>query len=68
MIENRPFGPAAVPWLFPGWAGLFVIEFPDDIVDGRSVRFQASDADWRLAQSRGGRIAALVEPRSSHSR
>ena len=63
VIDNRPFGAAAVPWLFPGWAGLFVIHFPDDVVDGRTVRFRADDVHWRLAQSRGGRIARLVEAR-----
>jgi hypothetical protein len=60
-IENQPFASAAVPWLFPGWAGLFVIAFPGESVDGRQVRFQAYDADWALAQARGGRIAALVQ-------
>jgi hypothetical protein len=62
-IENRPFGPAAVPWLFPGWAGVFLIHYPDDTVEGRTVRFRVDDTDWHLAQSRGGRIARLVERR-----
>jgi hypothetical protein len=62
-IENQPFGPAAVPWLFPGWAGVFLIHFPGETLDGRTVRFRVTDADWRLAQSRGGRIARLVERR-----
>ncbi len=65
-IANQQFGSAAVPWLFPGWAGLFVIYFPDDVVDGRTVRFRVNEADWKLAQSRGGRLAALVE-RADHS-
>jgi hypothetical protein len=61
-IPNRPFGPSRfLPGLMPGWAGMFVVFFPDDVVDGRPVRFLASsDADWRVAQERGGRIAELV--------
>ncbi len=62
-IQNRPFGSAMVPWLFPGWAGVFVIHFPHDTVDGRTVRFRVDDKDWALAQARGGRIASLVERR-----
>jgi hypothetical protein len=60
-IPNRPFGALTIPWQFPGWAGLFVIHFPDDVVDGRPVRFLVSDADWERLQARGGRIASLVE-------
>lgn len=61
-IPNRPFGPAGIPWLFPGWAALFAIHFPDDVVDGRTVRFAASEEDWARAQARGGRMARLVVP------
>jgi hypothetical protein len=61
VIQNRPFHTAVIPWLFPGWAGLFVIHFPDNALDGRQVRFVVSEEDWARAQKRGGRIAALVE-------
>jgi hypothetical protein len=53
-----------VPWLFPGWAGLFVIEFPGEGVNGRRMRFVVNDQDWALAQARGGRIAAVVQRRA----
>jgi hypothetical protein len=61
-IQNRPFAsaPVARP-LFPGWAGVFVIEFPANVVDGRPVRFVARGDDGTLAAERGGRIAALFQ-------
>jgi hypothetical protein len=61
-IQNRPFGPARLGRPFPGWAGVFVITFPSNTVDGRSVRFIARDGDDALARQRGGRIAALLPP------
>jgi hypothetical protein len=27
------------PWLFPGWAAVFVLAEPGDVIDGRTVRF-----------------------------
>jgi hypothetical protein len=59
-IQNRAFSSARIPGLFPGWAGVFVIHFPEDSVDGRPVRFIAADGDWTLAHARGGRIAQLL--------
>ncbi len=44
------------------WAGLFVIYFPDGVVDGRPVRFVVSPEDWTRIQARGGRIVRGVEP------
>jgi hypothetical protein len=61
-IQNRPFGPARLGHLFPGWAAVFVITFPSNTVDGRPVRFVGGDADDALARQRGGRIAALLPP------
>ena len=61
-IPNRPFGSLTLPTQFPGWAGLFVIHFPDGVVDGRPVRFVVSPEDWTRIQARGGRIARVVEP------
>src|SRR5262249_17894014 len=64
LIENQPFGLSrGFPALFPGWAGMFVVFFPDDTVDGRPVRFLVSEDDWQRAQARGGRVAALVTRR-----
>jgi len=59
-IQNRVFHSAGIPGLFPGWAGVFVIHFREDTVEGHPVRFLAADGDWTLAQSRGGRIARLL--------
>src|SRR5262249_1237703 len=39
-IEKRHFVPGPfAPTLFPGWAAVFVIFFPDNVVDGRRVYF-----------------------------
>jgi len=59
-IQNRPFHGAILLRSFPGWAGVFVIEFPTNVVDGRPVRFVARDDD-APAEQRGGRIAALLQ-------
>jgi len=64
-VENEPFPPALIPWLFPGSAGVFLIFEPADTIAGRRVRFVAGESDWRLAHERGGRIAALVERQGS---
>jgi hypothetical protein len=64
LIENHPFSVSRlVPRLMPGWAGIFVVYFPQNTVDDRPVRFLVSDADWSRAQERGGRIAELVVKR-----
>jgi hypothetical protein len=64
MIENRPFGLSrGFASVYPGWAGMFVVFFPDNTVDGRPVRFLVSEDDWQRAQARDGRIAALVTRR-----
>jgi hypothetical protein len=65
LIENRPFGPKrGLPDALIGSVGAFVIFFPDDTVDGRTVRFGVDAHDWELAQKKGGRVAALVVPRA----
>jgi hypothetical protein len=64
-LENQPFPPALIPWLFPGSAGVFLIFEPADTIAGRRVRFVVGESDWRLAHERGGRIAALVERQGS---
>jgi hypothetical protein len=64
VIESHPFSiNRATPELMPGWAGLFVVYFRENAVDGRAVRFLVSEDDWRRAQDRGGRIAELVVAR-----
>jgi hypothetical protein len=64
MIENQPFGLSrGFASVFPGRAGMFVVFFPDNTVDGHPVRFMVSEDDWQRAQARGGRIAALVTRR-----
>ena len=61
-IQNLHFGPANLGRLFPGLAGVFVIMFPSNTMDGRAVRFVARDGDDARARERGGRIAALLTP------
>ena len=64
LIENQPFGLSrGFANVFPGWAGMFVVFFPDTTVDGRPDRFLVSEDDWQRAQARGGRIATLVTRR-----
>ena len=57
---------AVQPAVFPGWAGVFAIYFPDDVVDGRRVVFEVADPKV-VAATRGGRRAAslIVPPRTS---
>jgi hypothetical protein len=66
-IPNRRFlgvGPmlatAGFPW-FPGWAAVFAIFFPDDVVDGRRVHFVTDPAIVRAGRD-GRRSAALLVP------
>jgi hypothetical protein len=67
-IPNRPFqslGPIFVKRqdIFPGWAGVFVIFYPDNVVDGKSVFFVTTDRKLIGAAKEGHRTATLiVEP------
>jgi len=50
---------------FPGWAAVFVIAFPDNVIDGKRVYFVEPDESRRkFAAARvGHRISTLlVEP------
>jgi hypothetical protein len=63
-IENRRFisiGPMLNRRMdiFPGWAGVFVIYFPDNVVDGRQVHF-VSAPEVVAAMRRGTRAASLL--------
>jgi hypothetical protein len=63
FIENRGFAafPGGVPRpLFPGWASVFVIYYPDEVVDGRRVRFVDRDLGVIVASARGRRSKGLL--------
>jgi hypothetical protein len=66
-VPNKPFqsvGPIFVSRrdLFPGWAGVFVIMSPDNVVDGKRVRFVTSDELTLSAAPEGYRTATLIVP------
>jgi hypothetical protein len=65
-IENRPFramGPIFIHAnAFPGWAGVFVIFFPDNVVDGRRVRFVEPRRRYFGVAKLGRRSATLLVP------
>ena len=65
-IRNHDFHGAGAHWqhklLFPGWAGVFVVAFPENVVEGRHVYFrETSEGVARAARSRAStRIAEIV--------
>jgi hypothetical protein len=67
-IPNDEFAPMRFlalfqgDWKFPGLAGVFVIYFPGTELDGRPVRFVATDPRQLEATTGGGRIATLLIP------
>jgi len=67
VLQNSPWnagGPllGVRPESFPGRAAAFIVYFPDDVVDGRAVRFVAPANEVATAQRVGGRIAGLLVP------
>jgi hypothetical protein len=63
-IENRPFAGIGGPLqrrmdLFPGWAGVFVIFFPENVIDGHRVYF-VSAPKVVTATRHGARTATLL--------
>jgi hypothetical protein len=64
-IQNRQFLSVGLllrkMTIFPGWAGVFTIFFPDNTVDGRRVYF-VSDEAVVAAGRRGRRTASLLVP------
>jgi hypothetical protein len=48
--------------IFPGWAGVFVIFYPDNVVDGKRVRFVTADREALIAAAEGHRTATLIVP------
>jgi hypothetical protein len=65
-IRNREF--AAVRYFFAseffGWASVFVLHYPDDVVDGRRVRFVETDPKIlaALPATHSQRLATLLAP------
>jgi hypothetical protein len=64
-IPNKLFlsvGPmiAADPVTFPGWAAIFTIFFPSNVVDGKRVHFIVNHPEAVAAAMRGRRTAELV--------
>jgi hypothetical protein len=63
-IENRVFQPLMLPRLmFPGWAGVFIIYYPANEVEGRYVHF-IEQSPAAVEALRGGRRTStlLVKP------
>ena len=64
-IENRGFRSIGLLLYearqrFPGWAGLFAIYFPSNLVDGRRVHFLESDSKVIESAADGRRTAGLL--------
>jgi hypothetical protein len=63
-FENRLFrGSGQIltsPTIFPGWAGIFTIFFPDNRVDGKQVHFIIDNEEAVAIARRGQRTADLV--------
>lgn len=60
-IENRVFAPVPLPlFMFPGWAGVFIIFHPDNVVDGRRVYFVERVPEIPPLLRRGRRTGELI--------
>jgi hypothetical protein len=58
--DLQAVGPMFIPRReFPGWAGLFVIFFPSNVVSGRRVYFVEPDDVLREQLAHGRRAASL---------
>lgn len=69
-IENAVFRSVGLLYVdhkeqFPGWAGVFSIYFPDDVIAGRRVRFVESDIRIIELSLSGRRTAGLMVPPQS---
>ena len=51
-----------MPVVFPGWAGIFTIYYPDNIVDGKRVVFVEPDPLVREWAQKGRRSRTLLIP------
>jgi len=72
-VENKTFRSVGLALAgsraaFPGWAALYTIYFPTDVIDGRTIRFVERDPD-AIAAARGDRRTAtlLVAPAEAGS-
>jgi hypothetical protein len=62
-IPNRHFAALPLPsTIFPGWAGVFTIFYPHNVVDGRRVYFVDPRPDTLAAAQRGRRTRTLLVP------
>ena len=52
VIENRPFATTSMPVVFPGWAGLFTVYYPDNVVQGHRVVFVEAYNTGEIAGNR----------------
>ncbi len=64
-IPQRPFRSLGAIFakrqdIFPGWAGVFVIFYPDNVVDGKPVFFVTSNPKLLSAAQKGRRTANLL--------
>jgi hypothetical protein len=64
LIPNRTFAPARwIGFPFPGLAGVYMLYFPTDMVDGRRVRFVETPGTVEAVRRAGGRqVGLLVGP------
>lgn len=65
VLRNRRFqsvGPLAPLVVFPGWAAVFTIFFPENQVDGHRVYFVEPNPAVRAAAAAGVRSATLLIP------
>jgi hypothetical protein len=65
-IQNRPFAEIhsglVKMTIFPGWAAVFVVFYPENRVDGRRVLFVERRPEVIAAHSKGLRTAGLLVP------
>jgi hypothetical protein len=64
-IPNQRFqdvGPLVPKTLFPGWAAVFTIFFPENALDGKRVYFVEGNLEVIEAAKRGKRVSKLLLP------
>lgn len=60
-----PNEPAPLTLAFPGSAGVYVMLYPDDTLEGRRVFFTADNPKMLAFRDAGGRLAGLLGPSSA---
>jgi len=63
-VPNRVFPPVGMHVFFPGWAALFTIYYPRDVVDGRRVFFIEPNSMALEFARKGWRSRTLLVPPS----